>query len=178
MQEKFFPLLLQYGTKLVIIEEGDKMGKIIHFLLVSILVSGLLVQAGELTFDQMHDSVKNCIPSGFTFDKGQSWDNRFMYKITYQGDESKGELLIFNLAPRTEGFSEIDLAGDTEEFKVDGRSALYKNGSKTGFSILSIILKNNSGKFQVSHRLFGGKIMDKTAFMEMLSKIDLAKLEK
>ena len=153
------------------------MGKIIHFLLVSILVSGMLVQAGELTFDQIHDSVKNCIPSGFTFNKGQSWDNRFMYKVTYQGDESKAEELVFSLLPQAKGFSEMDLLGDKEEFKVDGRSALFGDGSKTGFSTLYIILKNDSGKFQVSHRLLGGIPMDKTAFMEMLSKIDLSKLE-
>ena len=42
----------------------------------------------------------------------------------------------------------------------------------------SLILKNKRGKLQISHRVFGGKFLDRAGFEKIIEKIGLDNLEK
>lgn len=129
-------------------------------------------------FKKLEVAIKNSIPEGFTLNKGQTWDNRFNLKITYDRDKSEMNTLIYSLNPGSKTFSEIDLMLDHKKMTFQGRKALFNDGSKTGMSSIKIILKNNSGSFEVTHLSREGKAMNQSDLEKMLSGIKLEILEK
>ena len=149
--------------------------------LISFFVIVLIGTLGFLqadTFETLNKVVKNVVPDGFTVNKGQTWNNRFTYKITYDKDPEGMNRLIFSLNPGKHEFSQMDLAFDHEKFTWQGRNALFTDGSKTGMSVIYFILKNKAGGFSIIHRAIGGKAMTKVELEKLLSSIALKEFEK
>ena len=149
--------------------------------LISFLVIVLIGTLGFLqadTFETFNKVVKDAVPDGFTVNKGQTWNNRFTYKITYDKDPEGMNRLIFRFNPGKHEFSQVDLAFDHEKFTWQGRNALFTDGTKTGMSGMSVMLKNKAGGFSITHRAIGGKAMNRAELEKLLSSIALKEFEK
>jgi len=149
--------------------------------LISFFVIVLIGTLGFLqadTFETFNKVVKDAVPDGFTVNKGQTWNNRFTYKITYDKDPEGMNRLIFSLNPGKHEFSEMDLALYHQQLTWQGRNALFNDGTKTGMSGITVILKNKAGVFSIIHRAIGGKAMTRVELEKFLSSIALKELEK
>jgi hypothetical protein len=145
------------------------------FVLVSTSVFGQ--EDGSETFNAIRDAIKPSLPAAFVVNTGQTTDSRFAYRFTYDENASETNRLIFNLVLNSEGFSEMDLAMGSEQYTLEGRDVLFSDGSETGMSGISLILKNKA-KFIIHHRDFKTfKPRDKTDLENMLSSIDIETLE-
>jgi len=147
---------------------------IVYLIVVLAVAFGFL---GADTFETLQNVIKDAVPDGFTMNKGQTWNNRFAYKITYDKDSSGLNRMIFDLFPGKDAFSQMNLAFDHKRFTYQGREALFQDGTKTGMSAVIVILKNKAGRFSVTHRAIGGKAMTMDELEKLLSKVVLEKLE-
>jgi hypothetical protein len=129
------------------------------------------------TFVTLSNVIQPAVPAGFVLNNSQSWDNRLSYKLSFDGEGSEMNRLIFSLSPETQEFSEMDLALDHSLFTWQGRKGLFLDGSQTRMSGLLIILKDNAGKFSLTHRNFESPAMTKEELETLLKKIELEKLE-
>jgi len=144
-----------------------------------LLIFGACLNAGEISFDDFHNLIKkDILPAGFTLNKSRTRDMRSSYRVQYDGDKSKMEMISFWLIRGKEEFSEMDKAGGPEIYTWQGRSVLYADGNKAGMAGIIVILKNKKGKLSISHRVFGGKFLGKSDLEKMFVKIGLENLEK
>ncbi|MGB6866091.1 MAG: hypothetical protein WBE11_10405 [Candidatus Aminicenantaceae bacterium] len=155
------------------------MKKIIIFLGSILLIFGVFLNAGEISFDDFRNLIKkDILPAGFTLNESRTSGSRFSYRVEYEGDKAKGEMISFSLYPGIEEFSEMDKAGDPESYNFKGRSALFADGNIEGMAGFSMILKNKKGKLEIHHRVFGSKFLSKADLEEIVIKIGLENLEK
>jgi hypothetical protein len=154
------------------------MKKTIAFFCAVILISGFNLSAGELTFDEYKEILSNAAPEGFTLDESRSRGSKFNYTVVFIGDKSKMETLTFSFFPGKEDFTSADLAGDLERGEVQGRKAIFKEGSVSSPSSLVIILDEKAGRIEVKHRVFGKKPKTSSELAEVFSDILLEDLEK
>lgn len=147
----------------------------VYLLVVLVSVFGLL-QAD--TFETLKKVIKDAVPEGFAINKGQTWNNRLAYKITYDKDSTGMNSLIFSLNPNKNSFSAVDLAFDHKRFSWQGRDALFHDGAKTGLSSIKVLLKNKVGAFSITHRAIGGKALTQDELQKLLSTVTLEEFEK
>ena len=154
------------------------MKKIFTVLFIFMTSMAFSQENGSETFNVIRDAFKSTIPAGFLVNTGQTSDNRFNYRFTYDENGSELNRLIYILSPNSKEFSEMDIALGGVRFTWNEREALYIDGSETGMSVLIIILKNNVGIFSITHRDFKTyKPMNKEDLEQLLSKISMDKLE-
>ena len=130
------------------------MKKIFTILFIFMTFMAFSQEDGSETFNEIRDAYKPTIPAGFSVNTGQTSDNRFIYRFTYDENGSELNRLIYNLSPGSKEFSEMDIALGGERYTWNEREALYIDGSETGMSVLIIILKKNVGMFSITHRDF------------------------
>jgi len=141
------------------------------------LIAGIMLLAGDLSFETFKGITKNAVPKDFSVNEGKVRSSRSFFAIEYRKDEMGQEALIFELNPKSTAFSAMQLAMDHSKFKIEDREAIYLDGSKTGMSSISIILKNNRGRFTIRHKNIGGTAWDKAGLEKILANIKLADLE-
>lgn len=154
------------------------MKKYVLAMLTVLMIASLGYPDSSPEFQKLENAIKNAVPDGFIRNKGQSWDNRFYRKITFDRGGYETNRLIFSFDPNGKSFSERDLALDHKKLTIQERKALFNDGSKTGMSVIKVILKNNSGLFTITHRSLDGKAMSQTGIETLLSKVNLEILEK
>ncbi len=153
------------------------MKNVLIFLFILSISSVYGQEDGSESFNKLRDTIKPSVPDGYIVNKGQTWDNRFAYKITYNENGSEEHSLIYEFIPDASSFSELDQAMATEEYTWQGRKAIYQDGSQTGMSSIVILLKNNKGKFTLSNMTLDLTAMDKAALKNLLSHVDLTNIE-
>jgi len=155
------------------------MKRVIIFLVGFMILCCVSVSAEEMTFDRFKKLVSvDVVPKGFTRDESRLMDMRSSFQAEFKGDESKMEKITIRLSLRKSELTQIDKLGDPELYKYKDRPALYKDGKKMGMAGFILILRNRKGKLTISHRVFGGKFLDKAGFEKIIEKIGLDNLEK
>ena len=130
-------------------------------------------------FNKLKNAIQNSVPKDYEVNNGQTWDHRHtLKKITYDWDESQMNTLIYSWKSKSKSFTEMDFLFDHKKITYMGREALFIDGSKTGMSSIKIILKNNSGIFELAHRSLEGKARNQAALEKLLAKVQLEVLEK
>ncbi len=153
------------------------MKKSIVFAAIIIFVAVFWLSADEF-FNAFKSSVQKIVPAKFILNEGRSWGRNPSYRLEFNGDKDKMEILVFSLSKKATTFSEIDKAGNPESYTWEGRPAIFADGNKAGMGTLSVILKNNGGKFTISHRIFGGTFLTKAEMEGLLTRIGLEQFEK
>jgi hypothetical protein len=127
---------------------------------------------------ELKEAVQPTLDAAYQLNAGQTFDSRFNYKVTYDKNGEESDRMIYSVHPNTFKFSELNIALATEKYTWNDREALYQDGSETGMSSIVIILKNEAGKFAVTHRMLGGIPLDKAGLEKVLSQINWELLEK
>lgn len=142
-----------------------------------LLVIILLYGEASPGFKKLDRAIKNAVPGEYTRNRDQSWDNKFFQRITFDRDGFETNQLIFSLDPGSQAFSPTDLALNHRRTAIEGRAVLFNDGTRTGKSILKIILKNQAGLFSITFQSMEGRAMSMPAMENILSKVNLDILE-
>ena len=145
------------------------------------LTASVYLQAqptGSEEFEKIHAIIKSAIPEGFVLNSRETSDTRSQYTFTYDLNGAGLNSLIYTVRPKTTEFSAIDFAMGGVQFNIQDRKAMFVDGSNTGVSSISVILKNGKGLLSVSHR----EISDMSPYSrdkleEVISKISFEQLE-
>ena len=155
------------------------MKKYLMFMVGFLFILGSFVNAEVLSFKDYKELItKNVTLKGFTLNKSRTSGRISWYRVEFKGDEEKMEMISISLYHGIEKFSGVDKAGKPEAYNFKGRPALFSDGNKAGMASFGLILKNKKGKLAISHRVFGGKFLNKADLEKIIEKIGLDNLEK
>ena len=146
-------------------------------LVIAIAILPFAIQAADLSWDTFKNSVAKAAPDGFEYSRRSS-ESRGFFNVQYDNSANQWEAVMFHFFPGRTEFNEGDKLGDPSVLKIDGRDALFTDGTKTGMSSLAILLKNKTGKLIIRHRKIGGTPTSLEGFKAMMEAIDLNKLDK
>ena len=154
------------------------MKKTIFFAVFILIFFSGIASAEEMTFERYKNLVtEDVMPDGFKLNKSRTMNMRSSFRVEFTGDESKMEMISIWLTLGKKMITEVEKMGKPELFKYKGREGMYRDGNKAGIGAYILILKNEKGKLLISHRVFGGKFLDKAGFEKIIENIGLDKLE-
>ena len=151
--------------------------KKVFTLVLAIAILPFAIQAADLSWDTFKNSVAKAAPDGFEYSR-RSNESRFLFNVQYDNAADQFEAIIFNFFPGRTEFNEGEKRDNPSVLKIDGRDALFTDGTKTGMSSLAILLKNKTGKLIIRHRKLGGKPTTLDGFKVMVEAINLDNLDK
>ena len=140
-------------------------------------LSAVYSQDRSEAFIVLKDAIETSFLPDYKLNESQTFDSRSALKITLDRNGDEYDRLIYSISPSSDKFSELNIALATEKYIWNERDALYQDGKETGMSSVVILLKNQAGKFTLTHRALGGEPFNKTKLEEILSNISWNKLE-